>query len=307
MTIGDGHDLESPRFAGDEVLEACYDNERFLRRGDSGSAVEKVQRALMDVGFPLPRVGADGFFGDETESAVRNYQRARGLSVDGVIGPITIGSLDAEFSTGVTESSVPPAPEPQVSKVPTPLNPESPVRPPRASPVELQRAPPVPEVHAPPVPEVHAPAVKIPQPPAPPVAEPPILATQVVPPEQTPLRTTKPITPPVTRLPNTVDSQGRKFHTAGTWSGNNSSFEAEAGKSVRLEVSNLNVNESSIRIKTNTGEVKESVLLPDTLVDFEFSAKGEEPFIWRFYIETDSEDSLIEWKLYSNWVPGKSE
>ena len=28
MTIGDGHDLKSPRFAGDEVLEACYDNER---------------------------------------------------------------------------------------------------------------------------------------------------------------------------------------------------------------------------------------------------------------------------------------
>ena len=104
-----------------------------------------------------------------------------------------------------------------------------------------------------------------------------------------------------------IDSQGRKFHTAGTWSGNNSSFEAEAGKSVRLEVSNLNVNESNIRIKTNTGEVKESVLLPNTLVDFEFSARGEEPFIWRFYIETDSEDSLIEWKLYSNWVPGKSE
>ena len=25
MTIGDGHDLRSPRFAGDEVLEACYD------------------------------------------------------------------------------------------------------------------------------------------------------------------------------------------------------------------------------------------------------------------------------------------
>ncbi len=61
MTIGDGHDLKSPRFAGDEILEACYDNERFLRKGDSGSAVEKIQQALMDVGFPLPRGGADGF------------------------------------------------------------------------------------------------------------------------------------------------------------------------------------------------------------------------------------------------------
>lgn len=307
MTIGDGHDLRSQRFAGDEVLEACYDNERSLQRGDSGSAVEKVQRALIFLGFPVPEVGANGIFGGETELAVRSYQEARGLKVDGVVGSITIGSLDSEFFTGVPEPSVSPVPEPQVSKVPTPLNPESPVSPPRTSPVPPPAVPEVPRVKAPEVPQVGRPALKIPQPPAVPVAEPPILATQAVPPEQTPLRTTKPITPPVTRLPSTVDSQGRKFHTAGTWSGNNSSFEAEAGKSVRLEVSNLNVNESSIRIKTNTGEVKESVLLPDTLVDFEFSTKGEEPFVWRFYIETDSEDSLIEWKLYSNWVPGKSE
>ena len=226
MTIGDDHDLESPRFAGDEVLEACYDNERFLRRGDSGSAVEKVQQALMDAGFPLPRGGADSFFGEETESAVKNYQRARGLSADGVIGPITIGNLDAEFSTGVTESSVPPSPEPQVSKVPTPLNPESPVRPARASPVEPQRAPPVPEVHAPPVPKVHAPPVPevhAPPVPIPPVPEPPILATQTVPPEQTPVHVTKPITPPMTTPPKSIDSQGRKFHSAGTWRGNSSS------------------------------------------------------------------------------------
>ncbi len=101
MTIGDGHDLRSPRFAGDEVLEACYDNERFLQRGDSGSAVEKVQQALIFLGFPVPEVGANGIFGDETELAVRSYQEARGLKVDGVIGSITIGSLDAEFFTGV--------------------------------------------------------------------------------------------------------------------------------------------------------------------------------------------------------------
>jgi peptidoglycan hydrolase-like protein with peptidoglycan-binding domain len=305
MTIGNGHDLRSPRFAGDEVLEACYDNERFLQRGDSGSAVEKVQKALIFLRFPVPEVGANGIFGDQTELAVRSYQEARGLKVDGVIGSITIGSLDAEFITDAKKPSVSPAPEPQVSEVSTPLFPESPVRSPRASPVERVRAPAVPSVKAPHAPPVERPAVKIPQPPDAPVAEPPILTKQTVPPEKTPVRVTKPVIPPMT-TPNTIDSQGRKFHTAGTLSGDNSSFEAEAGKSVRLEVSNLNVTESNIQIKTNTGEVKESLLLPDTLVDFKFSAI-EEPFIWRFYIETDSKDSLIEWKLYSNWVPGKSE
>jgi peptidoglycan hydrolase-like protein with peptidoglycan-binding domain len=295
MTIGDGHDLRSSRFAGDEVLEACYDNERVLQRGDRGSAVRKVQQALIFLDFPVPEVGANGIFGDETELAVRSYQESRGLKVDGVIRSETIESLDEEFITGV----------PEPSALPTPLSSESPVQTPRASPVGHVRAPEIQPLKAPKAPRVRveAPTIKTPEVP---VARPPILATQAVPLEQTPVHVTKPITPPITRLPHTVDSQGRKFHAAGTWSGSDSSFEAEAGTSVRLEVRNLNVKESNITIKTNTGEAKGSVLLPDILVDFEFSAI-EEPFIWRFYIETDSEDSLIEWKLYSNWVPRKSE
>jgi hypothetical protein len=98
------HDLKSPRFAGDPALEACYDNKRLLRVGDSGPAVVKIQQALIDAGFPLPRFGADGDFGAETKAAVQNYQRAHGLAVDGIIGPTTMGSLDAQFA------STPPAP-----------------------------------------------------------------------------------------------------------------------------------------------------------------------------------------------------
>ncbi|AYK15618.1 MAG: peptidoglycan-binding protein [Methanosarcina flavescens] len=304
MTIGDGHDLRSPRFAGDEVLEACYDNERVLQRGDSGSAVRKVQQALIFLGIPVPETGASGTFDEETELAVRSYQEARGLRVDGIVGPETIGSLDEEFVTGTPEAL--PSTEPKVSDVPSPLFPESPVRTPRASPVGPAKAPEVPPVEAPKAPRVSAPAVKIPQPPEVPVAEPPLMATQAVPIDQPQVRVTKPITPPVTQLPHTVDSQGRKFLTAGTWRGSNYSFGAEAGKSIRLELRNLKTNESSVRIKTSTGEYRESVLLPDTLMNLEFSAVSE-PIIWRFYIETDREDSLIEWKLYSNWVPGKPE
>jgi phosphatidylserine/phosphatidylglycerophosphate/cardiolipin synthase-like enzyme len=100
------HDLKSPRFAGDPVLEACYDNERLLRVGDRGPAVVKIQQALIDTGFPLPRFGADGIFGAETKVAVQNYQKAHGLSADGIIGPITMGSLDAQFAP--TPLSYPP-------------------------------------------------------------------------------------------------------------------------------------------------------------------------------------------------------
>jgi len=104
MSRKKAHDLKSPRFAGDPVLEACYDNERLLRVGDRGPAVQKIQQALIDAGFPLPRFGADGVFGAETKAAVRNYQRAHGLAVDGIVGPTTMGCLDAQFA------STPPAP-----------------------------------------------------------------------------------------------------------------------------------------------------------------------------------------------------
>lgn len=310
MTIGDGHDLKSSRFAGDEVLEACYDKERVLRRGDSGSAVKKVQEALIILRIPVPEAGASGIFGDETELAVRSYQEARGLKVDGVIGPETMGSLDEEFHTGpATEHRVSPSTEPYVSDVSSPLTPESPVRSPRASPVETVKAPEVPPVKAPRAPRVGAPPVQTPKPPevpAAPVAEPPILATQTVPPEQTPARVTRPTIPPVTLTSHTVDNQGRKFHSAGTWKGS-SSFEVEAGESIHFEIANNSNMESNLRIKTNTGEVATFVLHPLDAVDMEFSMANKEPFIWRFYIETDGEKSLIDWKLYSTWVPGAQE
>ncbi len=39
--IGDGHDLTSPRFAGNLVLEACYDDERYLMVGDRGTVGDR--------------------------------------------------------------------------------------------------------------------------------------------------------------------------------------------------------------------------------------------------------------------------
>lgn len=305
MTIGDGHDLKSSRFAGDEVLEACYDKERVLRRGDSGSAVKKVQEALIILRIPVPEAGASGIFGGETELAVRSYQEARGLKVDGVIGPETMGSLDEEFHTGLaTEHRVLPSTEPYVSDVPMPLEPESPVKPPRMPPVSAPEAPEAPDVmsvEAPRAPKVERPYVKIPQPPVAPTAEPPILATQTVPPEQAPHRVSQPV---ATSTPQSlmVDNQGRKFHSAGTWKGS-SSFEVQAGKSIHFEVTNRSTIESNVRIKTNIGEDAALSLPSQTTKDVEFSMMNKEPFIWRFYIETDNEKSLIDWKLYSNWVP----
>jgi hypothetical protein len=59
----------------------------------SGPAVEELQLRLLELGYPLPIYGADGWFGDETDSAVRAFQERNGLDVDGIVGPITWACL----------------------------------------------------------------------------------------------------------------------------------------------------------------------------------------------------------------------
>lgn len=117
MTIGDNHDLTSARFAGNLVLEACYDNERSLQVGSSGPAVSLIQQALVDAGFPLPQFGVDGIFGNETKSALQDFQRSSSLGADGVLGPATMSALDGLFTGGA------PALPPAVPVVPTPTTP----------------------------------------------------------------------------------------------------------------------------------------------------------------------------------------
>ena len=93
--------LKSSRFAGDVILEACLTGAVKLRKGSVGPAVSKVQKALVDLNFPLPRFGADGDFGAETVSAVMKFQASKKtLAVDGVVGSGTMQALDASFPGG---------------------------------------------------------------------------------------------------------------------------------------------------------------------------------------------------------------
>lgn len=95
-TIGDGHDLRSPRFSGDVLLEAVFDGEALITVGARGGAVRKIQEALLDQGFELPRFGADGVFGSETANAVRAFQAHHGATTDGIVGPETMSLLDEQ-------------------------------------------------------------------------------------------------------------------------------------------------------------------------------------------------------------------
>ncbi|CAI2766906.1 eCIS core domain-containing protein [Flavobacterium collinsii] len=87
-------DLESPRFKGDYKLEQTHDDLDYLATGSKGEPVQKVQSGLIDLGYQLPKFGADGDFGSETRAAVFKFQSDNGLSYDGIVGVQTIGRLD---------------------------------------------------------------------------------------------------------------------------------------------------------------------------------------------------------------------
>lgn len=123
--LNDGHDLTATRFAGNRVLEAVYDNERLLKNGSSGTAVNAavklVQESLVAQGYTLPIFGADGKFGDETETAVRQFQIDAGAQgLDGIIGPETMQLLDMRDPGGTTPTGPRATPPPAVGPAPPP-------------------------------------------------------------------------------------------------------------------------------------------------------------------------------------------
>ena len=64
-----------------------------LARGSEGYTVRVLQYLLTGNGYSLPKYGADGNFGAETEAAVQAFQRDNGLTPDGIVGIATWTSL----------------------------------------------------------------------------------------------------------------------------------------------------------------------------------------------------------------------
>ena len=60
-----------------------------LQKGDKGSYVQAAQILLILRGCGVGPDGADGDFGNNTQSAVYRFQRKKGLAYDGIIGPAT--------------------------------------------------------------------------------------------------------------------------------------------------------------------------------------------------------------------------
>ena len=74
-----------------------------LSQGTSGDAVRGMQHLLRAHGSGI---AADGDFGPQTDAAVRAFQTAGGLPVDGAVGPITWGHLVIDSAPGSTGEAV---------------------------------------------------------------------------------------------------------------------------------------------------------------------------------------------------------
>lgn len=82
-----------------------------LKSGSKGDEVKKLQQSLIDAGYNVGSSGADGIYGKNTAAAVKAYQQANGLSVDGIAGNQTLGKLYG----GSTATTTPATTEPQQS------------------------------------------------------------------------------------------------------------------------------------------------------------------------------------------------
>ena len=69
--------------AGPATLAGCP----VLRKGTQGNITKLLQEKLVKLGYNTN--GVDGIFGSGTHSAVREFQKTRGLAVDGIVGQNT--------------------------------------------------------------------------------------------------------------------------------------------------------------------------------------------------------------------------
>lgn len=78
---------------------------QIFRRGSTGTDITVLQNTLKSQGFMSRSIDSTGYYGRITQAAVRNFQRARGLRVDGVVGPQTLRAMGLAGRGGSVNSS----------------------------------------------------------------------------------------------------------------------------------------------------------------------------------------------------------
>ena len=104
VTKTSGHTVvvlnDGPKY---EAAKAWELGDRTLKKGCKGDDVKQLQLDLMALGYKLPKYGADGDFGSETDSAVKAFQRAQGIEVDGIVGDETLERIEYYLTADESE------------------------------------------------------------------------------------------------------------------------------------------------------------------------------------------------------------
>ena len=73
--------------------------------GDEGQVVLDIQKRLVELNYPVSTLS--GYFGSETEAAVKSFQKDKGLEIDGVVGQATYKAMmNKEIPVNRSDSSV---------------------------------------------------------------------------------------------------------------------------------------------------------------------------------------------------------
>ena len=87
-----------------------------LRRNDSGTDVAQLQEALIKLGYLSGK--ADGNYGSDTADAVREFQKANGLSADGTAGEATQKVLYGGSAKAKAKAKATATPAPKTTEAP---------------------------------------------------------------------------------------------------------------------------------------------------------------------------------------------
>lgn len=80
------------------LLKSAGDPDEPWEAGDDDGRVKWLQKALNELGAD-PRLDVDGRYGPATRKAVRDFQTAEGIGVDGIAGPVTEASIKLRLGT----------------------------------------------------------------------------------------------------------------------------------------------------------------------------------------------------------------
>ena len=89
LSIGSGAAVAATSESGSSTTQSSQSQSASLKLGSTGPAVKAVQRRL--------RVSQTGYYGRQTQAAVKRFQHSRGLKVDGIVGPATARALGVKL------------------------------------------------------------------------------------------------------------------------------------------------------------------------------------------------------------------